>query len=188
MTTTKEDPSGRQLLASRPITRASRVSFPPPQLRNPEKYESTSLAARALSFRPGPFGSRPTTYPSHRGTRWLISRVQKSARSVGRSSSSFSLSTSYLIVFPRLRASVTLAPPANPEAERLFSRPPARIRSRRLKKKKKKDEKVFDGRKLLGNCGSFLFFDIEITEFRPVRIVSIRYSKDPCIFSSLYIS
>lgn len=141
MTTTKEDPGGRQLLASRPITRASRVSFPPPQLRNPEKYESTSLAARALSFRPGPFGSRPTTYPSHRGTRWLISRVQKSARSVGRSSSSFSLSTSYLIVFPRLRASVTLAPPANPEAERLFSRPPARIRSRRLKKKKRKTKK-----------------------------------------------
>lgn len=130
-------------MASRPITRASRVSFPPPQLRNPEKYESTSLAARVLSFRPGPFGSRPTTYPSHRGTRWLISRVQKSARSVGRSSSSFSLSTSYLIVFPRLRASVTLAPPANPEAERLFSRPPARIRSRRLKKKKKERRKSF---------------------------------------------
>lgn len=188
MTTTKEDPSGRQLLASRPITRASRVSFPPPQLRNPEKYESTSLAARALSFRPGPFGSRPTTYPSHRGTRWLISRVQKSARSVGRSSSSFSLSTSYFNRVPAVTGFRDLGAARKSRSGEAFFASASAYSFSSIEKKKKERRKSFRWRKLLGNCGSFLFFDIEITEFRPVRIVSIRYSKDPCIFSSLYIS
>lgn len=130
-------------MASRPITRASRVSFPPPQLRNPEKYESTSLAARALSFRPGPFGSRPTTYPSHRGTRWLISRVQKSARSVGRSSSSFSLSTSYFNRVPAVTGFRDLGAARKSRSGEAFFASASAYSFSSIEKKKKERRKSF---------------------------------------------